>query len=283
MFRFGGLARTISLLIATAGVNSTLAQGTYTIDAGGLESFNVTIDGTTYSDALAGGIQLNYVSGTGSSFASVCTDVSGTLYLGYNYSYSAPTGFTGQHGLDPSWGAAGATPSIKAANELAAVNAAADLFYKFGGILGNPSTMQSVLDAKAGLQLAVWAALYNTVAGTDSVSLDGSRFSAALPTDSTTWNGGWGKTYVGTSFALTDAMNDLSQINFSDSYSGNLLIPSPTSQWGETAQEVFVNVTPVPEASTLIAGGLLLLPFLAGSLRAWRRPALAKRMSARVS
>ena len=76
---------------AALGANGAMAQGTYTVESGGLESFNVSIGGTTYQDALAGGILLNNVGGTGSSVVGVCTDVSGTLYLGYNYSFSAPT------------------------------------------------------------------------------------------------------------------------------------------------------------------------------------------------
>ena len=122
------------------------------------------MDGSTIANALAGGIQLNYVSGTGSSFTSLCTDIAGTLYLGYNYSYAAPTGFAGQSGLDPTWGAGNASGLNNVANAAAAIQAAADLFYKFGSVLSNPSTSQAILDQKAGLQLAVWAALYDTTA-----------------------------------------------------------------------------------------------------------------------
>jgi hypothetical protein len=245
--------------------NSAMAQATYTVDAGGLESFDLTIDTTSYQDGLAGAIDLKYVSGTGSSFASVCTDVSGTLWLGYNYSYGAPTTFAGNSGLAPTWGAGNQGGLVSTANEMAAINAANNLFTQFGGILSNPSTAQSVLDAKAGLQLAVWAALYNTTAGVNSINLDGPRFSVSGPADGTTWSGAWGQTYVGTPQALIDAITDLGQVNFGAQYSGNdLLIPSPTTQFGVTAQEVLV---PVPEPSTLIAGGLLLLPFAASAIR----------------
>ena len=155
-----------SVITTACGINAAMAQATYTVDAGGLENFNLSMDGSTIANALAGGIQLNYVSGTGSSFTSLCTDIAGTLYLGYNYSYAAPTGFAGQSGLDPTWGAGNASGLNNVANAAAAIQAAADLFYKFGSVLSNPSTSQAILDQKAGLQLAVWAALYNTaVAG----------------------------------------------------------------------------------------------------------------------
>jgi len=272
--------RTIGLAVAaTVGIDAAMAQATYTIDAGGLESFNLSMDGTAMNNALAGGIQLNYVSGTGSSFASVCTDISGTLYLGNTYSYAAPTGFAGHSGIDPTWGAGNAGGLNNVANASAAIQAAADLFYKFGSVLSSTSTSQTILDDKAGLQLAVWAALYNTAVtgGTTTTSLDGSRF-YVNGTSSETWSGGWGRTYAGTQNAINDALWDLSQVNFNNQYSGDIMTPSPTDQYGKIGQEVLTTVTPVPEPTTLIAGGLLLLPFAASALRSrTRRVTAAKR------
>jgi hypothetical protein len=243
---------------ASLGVNAAMAQATYTIAPDGLEDFNLTIDGSS-SLITAGGIQLNLVSGTGSSFASVCTDVSGTLYLSYNYSFSAPTPFTGNSGLDPAWGA---TTGNQAANAIAAINAAANLFTQYGSILSNPSAAQNITDEKAGLQLAIWAALYNTVAGVNSIALDGSRLNGVSPS-SQTYSGPWGQIFAGTSAAITDAENDLSTVDFAAQYTGDLLIPDPTTQYTLTPQEVLVNVTAVPEPSTLLAGALLLVPFVA--------------------
>jgi hypothetical protein len=260
-------------MAASWGINAAMAQATYTIDAGGLESFDVSIDGTSYNDALAGGIALNYVSGVGSSFTSVCTDISATLYLGYNYTFGAPAPFTASTGLAPTWGAGNSTGLVNTPNEMAAINAAANLFYQFGSVLSVNNNTQSALDAKAGLQLAVWAALYNTTAGVNSVSLDGSRFDAALPSDGTTWSGSWGQTFVGTQQALNDASADLAAVNFAAQYSGDILIPAPTTQYGLTPQEVLINVTPVPEPTTMIAGALLLLPFAASTVRLRRNRA----------
>lgn len=268
------IIRTIAVAVAASwNVGDASAQASYSIFSGGLESFNVTADGTTTDGALAGGIAMNYVSGNGSSFTSVCTDISGTLYLGNTYSYSAPTPFAGNTGLDPTWGA-GNGPGLvlnNLANEQAAINAAADIFYVNNSVLSG-----SDVNAKAGLQLAVWCALYDTSAGETASQLaaaltsTGSRFyldANQTTGNTTTWSGGWGSTSLGTSTAIADAVADLSNVNFSAQFSGNLLIPSPNVQYGLTAQEVFTNVTPVPETKTLIAGGLLLLPFVASSLR----------------
>jgi len=274
------MIRTVGLAaVATCAVNAAMAQATYKVDAGGLESFNLSMDGTTINNALAGGIQLNYVSGTGSSFTSVCTDISATLYLGYNYSYAAPTVFAGHSGLDPTWGVGNASGLNNVANAAAAIQAAADIFYRFGGILSSTSTDPTTLAEKAGVQLAVWAALYNTavVGGVASTSLDGSRFDV-LSTSSQTWSGSWGKTYAGTAAAIADASGYIAAVNFNDQYSGDLMTPSPAVQYGLPAQEVLTNVTPVPEPTTLIAGGLLLLPFAASALRSRsRRVTVAKR------
>jgi len=278
--------RAMGLAVATAwGVNSAMAQATYQIDAGGLENFNLSMDGSSINNALAGGILLNHVSGTGSSFTSVCTDIYGTLYLGNNYSYAAPSPFSSSTGLDPTWGAGNKTGLVNTVNELAAIQAAAYIYYTYGSILSSTSTSQSVLDQKAGLQLAIWAALYNTVGGsTPSTSLDGSRFDV-LSASAGTWSGSWGQTYAGTTSAITYASNyisavDSSPVHFSYQYSGDVMIPSPTTQYGLTPQEVLAPVTPVPEPTTWIAGSLLFLPFVASAIRSRsRRLAVARWIS----
>jgi hypothetical protein len=258
--------RTVGLAAAViwvAGTAKAQPISDYTIGSGGLEAFNLQIDGTTDSSALAGGILLDKTSGVGpASFASICTDISGTVYLGYNYGYQGPVVFQGQTGLDPTWGAGNASGLNNSVNAAAAIQAAADIFYKYGYVLTSGTT-----DQRAGLQLAVWAALYNTAGGaTPSTSLDGSRFSV-LGTSSATWSGSWGSTSAGTSTAISDAQTYLAAVNFNDLYSGSLMIPDPHQQYGLTAQEMLVSVTPVPEPTTMIAGALLLLPFAASTVR----------------
>ena len=100
------LVQTLLLaLVATWGVAEARAATTFTIGDGGLETFNFTWDGTTES-GLAGDIALthDHVSGSLPSTISVCTDIGATVYLGQNYTYSAPTVFNGQDRISPAWG-----------------------------------------------------------------------------------------------------------------------------------------------------------------------------------
>jgi hypothetical protein len=241
------LVHTLALaLAATWGVSQARATTTFTIGNGGLETFNLTWDGHT-ENALAGGIALTWAGGDAiPSSVSVCTDIGATVYLGYNYTYSGPTVFNGQTGIAPTWEAGNAS-----ANAPAAIQAAADIFYHHQGVL----TSGSVSD-RAALQLAVWEALYDTTAGSTAYSLTGGRFSVNSGDDTA---------------AIRTAATWLSQVNVKARYAGDLLIPTPQSQYGLNAQEMFYNVTPVPEPTTLIAGALLLLPFGASTLRVLRR------------
>jgi hypothetical protein len=230
---------------ATPANADTLEQ----IGNGGLETLEWTLDGTPDS-GLAGGITLTLVNTTGAvigpTINTVCTDLGGTVYLGYTYSYSAPTIFNGLTGLSPTWG----VHPTSAANELAAINVAADIFYNNESVLTSGST-----DQKAGLQLAVWAALYNTVSGPTTTALTGPRLTftpAQITADGA---------------AYTDALADIAGASLTKQFVGDLLIPDPTVQYSLTAQEMLVNVTPVPEPTTLIAGAMVLLPFAASTLR----------------
>src|ERR1039458_7406094 len=75
-------------LAVTGSVCAASASVTYQINNGGLETFNIVIDGNSINGALAGGIQINKVSGDASmpsSYVTVCTDIEGTLYLGQSY------------------------------------------------------------------------------------------------------------------------------------------------------------------------------------------------------
>jgi len=254
------LAQAIVLaIVATWSANSASATTTFAIGDAGLETFNITWDGKSES-ALAGGISLTRMSGSIPSFVTVCTDIGGTVYLGYQYNYSDATPFSGQGGIRPSWGAgnedipldtpwASLSPSQQA-SAAAAIQAAADVFYQHQSVLTSGNTTEM-----AALQLAVWAALYNTSAN-GATTLDGSRFKVTGGSDTG---------------AITDAALWLSEVNPNDKYVGYLLIPTPETQYSLPAQEMFYNVTPVPEASTLIAGALLLLPFGASTLRVLRK------------
>lgn len=252
--------RALAVVMALAvSLTTAKASVTYSIANGGLESFNVTIDSTAINGALAGGILLNQMSSTDpsmpSSYTTVCTDIGGTLYLGQNYTYDTPpTPFAGQTGVQPNWG------DGSAASAAAAIQNAAYLFYTYGqltsaGIGGTPAE-------KAALQLAVWEALYNTTAFGD---VTGARFNVS----------------GGDSAAISQASTWISDLNAQANvgnfgYNGYLLYPDPVSGGvnansdGKPPQELLIG-TPVPEAPTVIAGVLLLLPLATSAFKVLRR------------
>jgi hypothetical protein len=257
-FRKFGLAFALScaVLFKPTGVEAAFVN--YVIGDGGLEVFNITWDGTT-ENGLVGGIKLtqqyaagpNHQSGMPQVLYTVCTDVGGTLFLGYPYGYTQPQAFNGHTGVDPNWGSGNQNAVVNSANAAAAIQAAADVFYHHSSVLSLGNTTD-----KAALQLAVWEALYDTVAGSSTYSLQQGRFKA---------NSGDG-------LAITEAQLWLSQVNPNATYAGSLLIPDPIPQYGLPPQEVLYNITPVPEPTTLIAGALLMVPMGISGFRRLRGP-----------
>lgn len=237
-------------LAGVMAVHTLSASVTYQINNGGLESFNLSIDGNSINGALAGGIQINRISGDTSlpsSYVTVCTDIEGTLYLGQQYTYNTPvTPFSGQSGINPNWG------DGSAGSAAMAIQNAAYLFYTYGQLTG--TGLGGTTEQKAALQLAVWSALYNTTA---DGAVDGTRFSVSS----------------GDASARSLANSWLSGLAGDYSFPGYLLYPSQltgVNADGQPPQELLIGA-PVPEAPTVIAGALLLLPFAASTLRILRR------------
>jgi len=246
------------------------ASVTYQINNGGLEAFNVAIDGTSINGALAGGILINQISSDASmpsSYITLCTDIEGTLYLGQSYEYVTPvTPFSGQTGVNPTWGAIN-TPAYlsahtaNAANAAQAIQNAAHLFYTYGQL--TDTGLGGTTVQKAALQLAVWEALYDTTAGG---SVTGSRFTVS----------------GGDAAAIALAGSWLSGLDGSYGLTGYLLFPTQGSSVnadGEPPQELLIGISespnlpgqPVPESPTVIAGALLLLPFAASTFKILRK------------
>jgi hypothetical protein len=224
-------------------------------------SVSTTGSGTiSDSGALVGGILMTATGigvdgNNGSSFTTVCTDLGGTLYLGDSYAFKEVS-FNGQTGLNPAWGNNGTGGSSSAA-AYQAINNAAYLYSTYD------KASMSTTDWAA-LQLAVWKALYDTEANGNIAGItdiDTSRFNVQTDPTGAAW---------------TEAQSWLKALPSSTpQYAGYLLYPSPASQYGAVAQEVLVNVSPVPEPTTLAAGAILLVPFAMSSLRFLPRRSVA--------
>ena len=261
---FAGVG-TAALIFLTG--QARAAYVNYDVNIGAHDNINLTLyqagdsSGPTEvndSSALVGEITLAQTGGNlgqdlPKNYSTVCVDLKGTLYVPGNYGFSDATQFaTGGNGIDPTWGF-----HSDATDAAQAIQHAADLVYTHlvqGSDWANDATHW------AALQLSVWDALYDTTADNYSTSqygLSSGRFRAT----------------GGTTSAITLADTWLSGINMYATYSGSLLIPDPTSQHNATAQELFINVTPVPEPTTVLAGALLLLPFGMSTLRRKARSA----------
>jgi hypothetical protein len=238
------------VLALVAALHSSAARAAYdyTILGGAnlVGGFSVSVDGTAESGILVGGIAVtgnlaNTVPGY-QSFTTVCVDLNGRIYLGSTYAFNE-VGFTGQSGLNPLWGQpAGATSAA-----YQAINNAAYLSATF-----HPTTATDW----AALQLAVWKAVYDTT-----------------PTGSINWNTSTERFNVTTDVnnAWAEAQGLLNDLPRNTDYAGYLLQPTDA-----TAQELLVNVTPVPvtpvpEYGTILTGALMLLPFAASTLRIVRK------------
>lgn len=228
--------------------------------------FSASLDGKVVGSGFyAGGIQVTKQSGgpadMPAQFTTFCMDVGGELVLGSTYGFSAPTPFAGHGGLAPfdGWGYA-------QVDSAAAVQNAAYLYYQFGigpnGVLASGSA-----DQMAGLQLAIWEALYDTGnplgLGLGSSANADSRFVIS----------------GGNAVDYADANNYLSSLCGNQAYPGYFLIPEPFAQngIGGAGQELLIGAadfTIMPEPATYgaLAGAALLLVSLGSQFRKQRKP-----------
>jgi hypothetical protein len=253
----GGLGTLALVLLASQAEG---AYVNYDVNVGSYLNFGMDIyrqNGgalVKHDSGMVGEITLRNKTGDGNhllpaTYSTVCVDLLGTLYVPRNYGFTAPVQFGLNAGWAPEWGYDGTDP-----DSFLGIQRAADLYYTHkiqGYDWVNDSTHW------AALQLAVWDALYDTHVGNAASA----------------YNTATGRFQVtsGDSGAISLANTWLHDINPNGRYAGALIQPDPAIQYGATGQELFMNVTPVPEPTTLIAGALLLLPFGASTLRVLRR------------
>ncbi len=253
-------SQNVALLAALAfvggGVVESKADLSYTISDASLETVTVDFQGNNY-DVLAGGIGLTAVGSTGgapSKYVSVCTDFEGTLYIGKSYQYASPVSTSSalsspSYSPAPAWGPNGA----------AAIQNAATLFANYSSVLTSGNFNEA-----AGLQLAIWTALYDSSA-VGSVTLSGNPEFAAVSNNGDSSAVGYMNTYLDSLSSLTP------------STSVQMFLPSPDSSQngpnpdGQPPQALLL-YAPVPEASTVVTASLLLLSFGVCSLKSFGKP-----------
>ena len=278
----------IVALASVAAGSASIASATvnYQIGNGGLGIFSGSIDNTAINGGLAGGIRITEVgnptggtTGVPANYVTVCTDLEGTLYLGQTYTYNTPVAFNNPQltGLDPTWGAVNTAAYLSAhggvaslANAAQAIQNAAYIFNNYGangGALTGSAGVSGSIDQLEALQLAVWAALYDT---STSGAVTGTRFEfsgvdATVQNDVNSWLTGLDGNYGYDGFLFQPAAG----------------APNNANSDGQQPQELLFNVNEssspqgdpsIPEPSTIFAGALMLLPLAAGALRnRWKK------------
>jgi hypothetical protein len=244
------LAAICSLSVANATV-------TYQIGGAGLETIGINMPSVYVGNALAGAISIQQMPSQNNpsmpeNYFTVCTDVGALLFLGRSYDYNSPaTPFAGQTGINPMWGTGSNDGSAAKA-----IQNAAYIFNTFGQLTATGLNSANA-DLNTAIQLAVWGVLYNTdVNG----QVTGSRIS-----------------FSGENAAVSAYLTSFGLGSLTGNYNldGSLLVPvtlagaALANNGNEQPQELLIRS--VPEASTVIAGALLLLPFAASTFKILRK------------
>ena len=243
-----------ALVFAGSAVVDSKADLSYTISDASLETVTVDFNNSQYS-VLAGGIGLTAQGPTGgapSHYVSVCTDFGGSLYIGETYTFASPVPTSSAlsssfYKPDPAWGTDGS----------AAIQNAATLFANYSSVLTSGNS-----DEAAGLQLAIWTALYDSPS-VGMVSTSGTPEFKAISNSQD-------------SAAVNDMNTYLNSLgSLTPSSSIEMFLPNPDSASngsnadGNPPQALLY--APVPEASTMVAASLLLLAFGVCSLKSFGR------------
>ena len=260
------LAGTFSGMAATGPISMTLISTGFSVTDVGMSGPGISLaPNTAYIGAYQfqiNGISASYPSGTtdpsisgltvGEKFYAICLSPSGELdWNPHTYDYDSFA--QAAPGLNPS------NPTGWAIG----IQNAAFLWQHFGNSLSSSDAQG------AGLAMAMYEALYNSTA----LGVTGTGFQPNFNGDTATANA--------CEADITYLENNLAEVAANEQ-TGYVLVPDPTAVDG-SGQEFLVlapaspniPVPPVPEATTLIAGALLVLPFGASTLRILRRRYIA--------
>lgn len=218
------------------GVNPDYGVYTWTVKSGG-EAITTT--------GLAGAIRLTSADGSGPNLVCVCTDIHSELYLGSTYNFSDPKSFN-QVGTGSllTWGAG------LGASAQAMQNAAYIFDHNKSKLVGND------VNEKAAVQLAVWAALYNTGSRL-TVSDASQRFSVSGGNES--------------GISAANAMLALIPQPDLFHYDGSLIQPLTEQGTVDVYAQELLTYAAVPEPATFVAALALLLPFGVSITRSLRK------------
>ena len=238
--------------------NITLNNGSPLISAG--QSATVKYWDTVTStyktvSTTAGTFKLNVINPSGTpttgTIYTYCTDVG--IYWQSGQRYEAVQFSDGDaNGIRPAWSAL--TESIENASWL------------YNTYYSNPNETSYITDAKkaAGMQLAIWKVLYDTVDGTGIINPTAWNTGNLQVTGGTANNANQGVSWA--SQLLAD-LNAARANNTFTVYSDTWLHPVNENSQGM----IYNDLTPVPEPTTILAGALLLLPFGASTIRYFRK------------
>lgn len=239
--------------LAAANVGQAALTQIYVTSNSGVGGLTSTAYDSTYGNAssgwagswdakITGGFIPSGAPALNATWQSFCMDIGNSMGSGQTYNYTASTFSSGNPPAndppDPRWVAGGGS--------------------KAGYLYGLYNGVATTATLRSALAIAIWEVLYES-SGTYSVS---DSISLHNPT----------KGFAVISDGSNPANNAIAQANAWLTAAGSFAGAPNTTWWKESVelgdpQSLIGGISAVPEPSTYVAGGLLLLPFLFSTIR----------------